>query len=167
MVNPFGNYFYAFLYFLAGGLISNRMSNNKLNISSRLLLIIFLVALVLLFLYGILMTVSNHVLYDTVWDGYYSLMTLTLATSTFLFLSKISYKNEIINRVLVMVGSNTLGIFLVHQFAGALTIPYFRSLPQSSSLIFNLLYGFCVVLGSLLIVIVVKQLPLLKKLISV
>ena len=127
----------------------------------------FFLALFMLFLYGLMMTVSNNVFYDTVWNGYYSIMTLVMSISTFLFFSKLSYKIEKINRFLVMISSNTLGIYLIHRFVGAATIPYFHNLILSSTLPVNILYGFFVMLNSLLIVIILKKVPLLRKTVDI
>lgn len=164
-INPFGNYYYAFFYFTLGGILSEKVVNKEANLSIRVLLIIFSSALFLLFLYGVLMTKSNNVLYDTVWNGYYSIMTLTMSTSIFLFFSKLNYKNEVINHFLVIIGSNTLGIYLIHRFVGAMTISYFCNLILSKNLVLNLLYGSLLILSSLLIVLILKKLPLLKKIV--
>lgn len=162
VINPFGNYYYSFFYFIVGGILSKNISNTK-NISIKLLIISFFLALFMLFLYGVMMTVSNNIFYDTVWNGYYSIMTLLMSISTFIFFSKISYKSEKINRCLVLISSNTLGIYLIHRFVGAATIPYFKDLILSSTLPVNILYGFFVMLNSLLIVLILKQVPLLRK----
>ncbi|MBW4449769.1 MAG: acyltransferase [Spirirestis rafaelensis WJT71-NPBG6] len=167
MVNPFGNYYYAFFYFIAGGILSERVKNNKINVSTKVLLTSFFTALFVLFLYGVLMTVSSNTVYDTVWNGNYSIMTLIMSVSTFVFFSKLTYENEKINHSLAIIGPNTLGIYLVHRFVGALTIPYFRNLILSNSLVLNILYGFLLVLSSLLIVLLLKKLPLLRKMVNI
>jgi surface polysaccharide O-acyltransferase-like enzyme len=166
-INPFGNYYYTFFYFIAGGILSERVTNNKINVSIRVLLVSFFTALFVLFLYGVIMTASNNLVYDTVWNGYYSIMTLIMSVSTFLFFSKLTYENKKINHSLVIIGSNTLGIYLVHRFVGHVTLPYFRSLILSNSLVSNILYDFLLVLSSLLIVFILKQLPLLRKTVDI
>ena len=167
IINPFGNYYYSFFYFIVGGILSKNISNNKIILSMKWSIISFFLALFMLFLYGLMMTVSNNVFYDTVWNGYYSIMTLVMSISTFLFFSKLSYKIEKINRFLVMISSNTLGIYLIHRFVGAATIPYFHNLILSSTLPVNILYGFFVMLNSLLIVIILKKVPLLRKTVDI
>jgi surface polysaccharide O-acyltransferase-like enzyme len=167
MVNPFGNYYYAFFYFIVGGILSERVKNNKINVSIKVLLTSFFTALFVLFLYGVLMTVSSNTVYDTVWNGNYSIMTLIMSISTFVFFSKLTYENETINHNLAIIGPNTLGIYLVHVFVGSLSIPYFRNLFLSKSLVINIFYGFLLVLSSLLIVLLLKKLPLLKKMVKI
>lgn len=163
VINPFGNYYYSFFYFIAGGIFSKKISERKINISTKWLLISFFLALFMLFLYGVIMTVLNNTFYDTVWNCYYSVMTLIMSISSFIFFSKISYRSEKINRCLVIISSNTLGIYLIHRFVGAATIQYFQNLMFTSNLLVNILYGFFVMLTSLLIVLILKQVPLLRK----
>ncbi|MDZ8228070.1 acyltransferase [Nostoc sp. ChiVER01] len=167
LISPFGNYYYAFFYFIAGGILSEKVKNNKINVSNRVLLTSFFTALFVLFLYGVLMTASSNTVYDTVWNGNYSIMTLIMSVSTFLFFSKLTYENENINHCLAIIGASTLGIYLVHRFVGAVTIPYFRHLILSNSFVLNILYGFFLVLSSLLIVLLLKKLPLLRKTVDI
>lgn len=166
-VNPFGNYYYAFFYFILGGIVSDKVANKENNISNKVLLMIFSIALLVLFLYGVIMTKSNNVLYDTVWRGYYSIMTLVMSTSTFLFFSRLNYKNETINHYLAIIGSSTLGIYLVHRFVGATTISYFHDLILSKTLVVNLLYGCLLILSSLVIILLLKKLPFIRKTVDV
>ena len=165
-MNPFGSYCYAFFYFTLGGIISNKIACKKIRISTKALPVIFSIALLMLFLYGTLMTKSDNAFYDTVWNGYSSLMTLAMSISAFLLFSRLNYNNEIVNRCLILIGSNTLGIYLVHRFVGAITIAYFNNLISLRSLPLNLLYGCLLILGSLAIVLLLKKLPLVKKTLS-
>jgi surface polysaccharide O-acyltransferase-like enzyme len=167
IINPFGNRYYAFFYFVLGGILSEKVANGENKVSVRVSLISFSIALFSLFLYGIVMTKSNNAPYDTVWNGYYSIMTLAMATSAFLFFSKLTYNNELINRLLVIIGSSTLGIYFVHRFVGAMTISYFSGLGLSNNLVLNLLYGCLLILCSLSIVLVLKKLPFLRKVVDV
>jgi surface polysaccharide O-acyltransferase-like enzyme len=162
-INPFGDYSYCFFYFIIGGILSKRLSENKINPSNKLLIISFFMAWVLLFLYGIMMTISDNILYEIVWYGYYSIMTLIMSISTFILFAKINYSNKKINNYLMLMGSNTFGIYLIHRFVGAITIPHFQGLLLARSLPLNILYGFFVMLISLLIVLIIKQVPLLRK----
>jgi surface polysaccharide O-acyltransferase-like enzyme len=166
-INPFGNHYYAFFYFVLGGILSEKVANQENKVPARVWLISFSIASFFLFLYGVVMTKSNSVSYDTVWYGYYSIMTLAMATSAFLFFSKLNYKNELINRLLVIIGSSTLGIYFVHRFVGAMTISHFSGLILSSNLLLNLLYGCLLILGSLSMVLVLKKLPFLRKTVDV
>jgi len=61
VINPFGNYYYSFFYFIVGGILSKNISNNKIILSMKWSIISFFLALFMLFLYGLMMTVSNNV----------------------------------------------------------------------------------------------------------
>jgi len=61
IINPFGNYYYSFFYFIVGGILSKNISNNKIILSMKWSIISFFLALFMLFLYGLMMTVSNNV----------------------------------------------------------------------------------------------------------
>jgi surface polysaccharide O-acyltransferase-like enzyme len=167
IINPFGNYFYAVFYFIAGGVLAEKVRNNEINISKVVLAVSFIAASLVLFMYGILMTVSNNAVYDTVWNGNSSIMTLIMSVSTVLFFSKLDYKNEKVNRYLVAVSSGTLGIYFVHRFVGATTLPYFKSLTLSTNLLSNILYTLILMLASLLITIILNKLPVIRKLIGI
>ncbi|TWH39956.1 acyltransferase [Dulcicalothrix desertica] len=167
MVNPFGNYSYTLFYFIVGAVLSEKIKSNKINVSTKVLVTSFFTALFALFLYGVLMTVSSNTFYDTVWNGYYSIMTLIMSASTFVFFSKLTYANDKVNNCLTIIGASTLGIYLVHRFVGAVTIPYFRGLILSNGLVLNIIYGLLLVLGSLLIVLLLKKLPLLRKIVNI
>lgn len=162
VINPFGNYYYSLFYFIVGGILSQKKASQELKISSETLLASFLIALLSLFLYGIVKTSLDGSIYDIVWNGYYSIMTLVMSVSIFLFLSRISYNNRTINYFLTNVGSNTLGIYLIHRFVGALTIGHFQNWVMSDSLLLNVLYGIFVTLSSFLLVLAIKKTPLLK-----
>ncbi len=165
--NPFGNYFYSILYFILGGILSKKVSQNRVKISSTLLIAIFLVSLSMLFLYGTIMFSSNKSFYDTVWNGYFSIMTLTMSLSTFLLLSKIDYNNKKINSFLKIIGANTLGIFLVHRFFGYATFPFFCKLPHSDNIFVNIIYGLIILLLSLLLSIIIKKIPIVKRVLKI
>lgn len=167
VINPFGNYYYAFIYFIVGGILAEKVRGNTITVSLAVLVASFLISLGALFLHGVLMTNLSHAFYDTVWNGYSSVMTLIMASSTFLFLSKLKYCNKRINHYLTVIGSNTLGIYLVHRFLGAVTFSYFQNLNFSMNLAANILYGFLLVLASLVVVIVVKRLPVLRRTVDI
>lgn len=167
MINPFGNYYYACFYFIAGGILSERVKNNRIKVSSSVLLASFFTALFVLFLYGLIMSASSNIFYDTVWNGNYSIMTLIMSVSAFLFFSKITYKNEKINHCLEIIGASTLGIYLIHRFLGAVTLPYFRGLTLSNNLVLNIFYVLLLVLSSSLVVILLKKLPLIRRMVQI
>ncbi|WP_249369731.1 acyltransferase [Acaryochloris marina] len=167
-INPFNQYSYAYIYFILGGVLADQFSPDKIGSERtislrRISLFSFLLAWMSLFLYGVMTTVSSQSFYDTVWNGYYSMMTLVMSAACFYFLSSLSYGNKILNSVFVVVGTSTFGIYLLHRFVGAVSIKYFQNIPFSTNLVPNLLYSFCVVAVTLLAVQVLKAIPLFRR----
>lgn len=167
-INPFNQYAYAYIYFILGGVLADQFSPDKIGPEKtislrRMSLFSFLLAWVSLFLYGVMTTVSSQSFYDTVWNGYYSMMTLVMSAACFYFLSSLSYGNKILNAVWVVVGTSTFGIYLLHRFVGAVSIKYFQNIPFSTHLLPNLLYCLGVVAVTLLAVQVLKAIPLFRR----
>ncbi|KAI9135305.1 acyltransferase [Acaryochloris sp. CCMEE 5410] len=167
-LNPFNQYAYTYIYFILGGILSAQFSPDKIGAKRTISLrkkslFSFLLAWVSLFLYGVMTTVSSQSFYDTVWNGYYSMMTLVMSAACFYFLSSLSYGNKLLNSVFVVVGTSTFGIYLLHRFVGAVSIKYFQNIPFSTNLFPNLLYCLGVVAVTLLAVQVLKAIPLFRK----
>lgn len=167
-INPFSQYAYAYIYFILGGVLADQFPPDKIGAEKtislrRISLFSFLLAWVSLFLYGVMTTVSSQSFYDTVWNGYYSMMTLVMSAACFYLLSSLSYGNKILNSVFVVVGTSTFGIYLLHRFVGAVSIKYFQNIPFSTNLLPNLMYCLCVVAVTLLVVQVLKAIPLFKR----
>ena len=69
--NPFkGFYSYSFIYFIFGGVLFNKLKENKIKLRNISVIMILLVSLTLATGYGVIMTSSNGALYGTVWGGY-------------------------------------------------------------------------------------------------
>ncbi|MCX6216335.1 acyltransferase [Spirosoma sp.] len=166
-INPFGNYYFSLFYFILGGLLSKKRLTYFYKAPSWVLIGIYLLSLFILFLYGIIMTISDQKLYDTVWYGYYSVMTLAMSISVFILFSRLEYRNKIINYCLIIIGSNTLGIYLVHRFIGWFVNQLVTGNNLSGNLAISLLCAAIIVVSSLLIVLAIKKAPILKKLVSI
>ncbi len=167
IINPFGNYYYSLFYFIIGGLLSKENFSYLSKIPSWHVIFAFLISLLLLFLYGVIMTVSDRKFYDTVWYGYHSVMTLVMSVSVFSLFYRLKYRNKAVNYCLVTIGSSTLGIYFVHRFFGWLLSPFFKNHFFSNNMIMNLLFGVMIIVSSLLFVLALKKIPIIKKLVSV
>lgn len=166
-VDPFGRYSYAFFYFSIGGYLALLIKEKKIQASNSLMVMVFVFALLLLFAYGCLMTLSHGKYYDTVFDGYYSLMTLAMSVSTFIFLSRITIRNNKVSKFVTIIGVNTLGIYILHAiFSKALT-PYFRESSLAQNISVNIAYATLLVLLSLFLTILLKRMPLVSWLLRI
>ncbi|WP_051459410.1 acyltransferase [Paenibacillus zanthoxyli] len=160
------NGFYAFsiVYFILGGWLMAQLQKNRFRRpSSPVLTGIILTALIALFGYGIIMSQSNGEVFDTVFDGYDTLMTLIVTAGLFILSSRYKQgKSPRLPKGMEIIGSNTLGIYFIHVIVGWFTLPYYKLLPFSTNLLANLIYGAAVLILSLGIVLLLKKIPVVK-----
>ena len=64
----------------------NKLVNKEINISNLKINTLYLLSLILLFLYDLIMSFSNREIYDIVWKGYDTIMTLVMCISVFILL---------------------------------------------------------------------------------
>lgn len=168
--NPIrGLYGYTILYFLLGGLLLPYADTlrNKFRSHKSAAVIGFLLSVLLLTLYGCLATRQNGTIWDTVWDGFSSIFTLS---ATFFFfvlaLNCPSQAKSRIQRCIQELSKKSLGIYLVQNLILDLLHPLYTKLPFSSCILQNVLLatvlmGLCYFLTSLL-----ARIPYLRKLVT-
>ena len=156
-----GFYAYSLVYFIIGGLIFKKLKG-KISINKNKYIVFFIVGLGLLFLNGVMMSKSNEAIYDTVWNGYDTIMTLLICISIFLLTYSIENKLNKISNIIQLIGENTLGIYFLHRFVGSILIPYYIKLNFNTSLLLNLLFGFATMFISLIITLILKKIPVVK-----
>ena len=166
MFNPFREIRgYSFVYFCLGGMIYTyedrilsvpKMKRNVISASGILL------SCSLLFLIGILYSKYNDgEMWDVVWNGYDSVF--TLFNVLFIYVLCLNYKG--CNKLIISISKNTLGIYFLHKLIVRLTQPWIKTVPALCNNAFNLLYAFSIMCICLLICILMKKIPVLKKLI--
>lgn len=170
LVDPFnpikGFRAYSLFYFISGGILFNKLKENKFKISNNKLIIAILLSLLFLFMYGCIMSVSNNKLYDTVWNGYDTIMTFIICVSIFVMAFRMEEKLENISSIISLVGSNTLGIYLLQGMVGAYLHPFYKQLNNNGSIIMNIVFAITIMMVSLLITLIIKKIPILKKLLE-
>ncbi|WBW98612.1 acyltransferase [Oceanirhabdus sp. W0125-5] len=158
-----GIYGYSIVYFILGGLFfkyKEKFHEKKWVIRSISTIVI---SMVILTLYGVLMSKSNGEIYDIVWYGYDTIPTLFMVIA--LYILALKYKgNHKVFKLINITGKNSLGIYFMHMFWGSLFIKYFERFPYSHNIITNLLFALFVLLISLLSVLLLKKIPVVKKL---
>jgi surface polysaccharide O-acyltransferase-like enzyme len=163
-INPFGNYFYAAFYFILGGILANERWKFH-SISTLLLSVNFAISWLLLFAYGVLKSNLIGSIFDTVYDGYYSIMTLVMVTSIYLLSQKLEYKNECLRIIIRRVGDNTLGIYLIHKIIHIALIEQLdkhQSNLEQGWLFSNYLYVLILLIVSLLITEFLRKIPFIR-----
>lgn len=165
MFNPFrGSYGYSFVYFCAGGLMyfykDKILSIPKLKRNLFSVIGIFL-SCICLFLVGILYSKSQGKLWDVVWNGYDTIF--TFMNTIFIFILCLNYKKD--NKFIRTISCNTLGIYFIHNLFFQLTKPYIYTIDLFRNIPMNLLYSFSILCISLAVILIIRKIPLLKKLV--
>ncbi|BCG61129.1 acyltransferase [Paenibacillus sp. URB8-2] len=160
------NGFYAFsiVYFILGGWLQFKLQKNRFRRPGIPVLTgMILSASIALLVYGLIMSLSNGEVFDTVFDGYDTMMTLIVTAGLFILSSRYNQgKYPRLSQGIKVIGSNTLGIYFIHVIVGWSTLPYYKLLPFSMNLLANLMYGVAVLFLSLLIVVLLKKVPVVK-----
>jgi fucose 4-O-acetylase-like acetyltransferase len=138
-----------------------------LRINNKMFLLgIILLSMLFLAIYGIIMSKSNGEIFDTVFTGYATIFTLinVLVISCL----SVNYKHSgLIGKIIKLIGSNTLGIYLIHVFIGSLLIMFYKTIEILTNIIINLLFALIILMFSLFTIIILKKLPLIKELFKI
>lgn len=159
-----GFYAYSLLYFILGGLIAKAKDIRQNKKKSYAMIIIAIYSYVIHIVYGLLMSKSNQKVYDIVWYGYSSVFVLLMCVVIFIFAKEMKIRSKRIADMLLLVGGNTLGIFLLHRFIGKILGVYIDLGRYKNLVLANILYACIIAAISLLLVLIAKRIPLIKEL---
>ena len=164
--NPFrGSYGYSFVYFCVGGLIykyEDRIRSVKKGKRNTVAIVGLLLSCVCLFLTGVYYTrCVDGKLWDVVWKGYDTVF--TFFNVLFIYILCLNVKND--NAFVRNISCNTLGIYFIHGLIIRLTRPWIKTQPLLCNLPINLLYAFLILCVCLLLSLLLRKIPILKKLI--
>lgn len=164
MFNPFrGSYGYSFVYFCVGGLVYTHedkileIKKVKRNIISG---IVMLISCTFLFLVGVFYSLGGT-LWDVIWNGYDTVFTFFNVLAIYVLCLSYTKNNKLIKNI----SCNTLGIYFIHGLLIRLTHPLLKSYDVFCNLPSNIIYAVLILLVSLLICLLFKKIPLLKKLV--
>lgn len=171
--NPFGTYAYSLLYFSIGGILGKLLNDKKLQLNIFVCIVIFVISWFLLAFWGAMYTKINGNYYDAVFGGYPTLMTLFMSICFFVLVSKIATSNSFMHKSVSIISANTLGIYYIHWIVGYLLLSNIKNLLSPlfvhgyfDYVIQNVVKTIILVLISLLITLMIKKTPLLRKLLS-
>ncbi|MEX2513685.1 MAG: acyltransferase family protein [Cyclobacteriaceae bacterium] len=166
--NPFfGFYGYSIGYFILGGItFANRhfLIGKTFRIFSLLTLFF---SMVLLFLYGVIASLSQKEIWDTVWYGYDTIFTAVNVICIFVLSLNYQHHGGMVGKAIALIGRNSLGIYLTHFIVGNFLDPYYLMLILSPSFLSNMAYAFVILFFSLGVVVLFKQLPIIKYLFKI
>lgn len=156
-----GMYGYSFVYFCTGGLLYG-YKEKILSVPAykRNLISIFgiFVCCSGLFVMGVLHSryIKNEV-WDIVWNGYDTIF--TFFNVIFFYTLCLNYKKEF--KLIKTISLNTMGIYLVHNIFINLFTPHVTYSMENIG--FNTAFAIIVLLLSLLLSIILKKIPIVKK----
>lgn len=165
MFNPFrGSYGYSFVYFCVGGLMyfyrDKILSISKLKRNLFSIIGIF-ISCICLFLVGIFYSKLQGEMYDVVWYGYDTIF--TFMNTIFIFILCLNYNKD--HKFIRTISCNTLGIYFIHCFFIRLAKPYIETVDLFCNIPMNLLYSFAILCVSLAVILIIRKIPILKKLV--
>ena len=164
--NPFNPWFaYTLFYFISGGLLAKHIQT--IRVQRGVLWGAILISLLTLFLFGLLNTKVRAVEYDSVWSGQDTIMGMVMAFSLFLLCSKIRLHNTKLIAATKLVGLNTLGIYFIHVPLGFYLTPHYEKLVISRYFFADIFYALLVMMLSLAISVLIKQIPVVKRLVQI
>ncbi|MBR3768338.1 MAG: acyltransferase family protein [Clostridia bacterium] len=172
MFNPFASmYGFSFAFMSLGCFIGG--NKEKIHeiikkipyINTFSLAAIILISTLMLGAWGILVAKLTGYLPDMVWDGYGTIFTAINVLGIYFISSNYKYKGNIVNRYIRNISQNTLGIYYFHVVFLHLFSKYLLPLiPHVDNYLFNILYAFCVMTLCLFISMLIKSIPVVKKL---
>lgn len=161
-----GIYGYSIVYFILGGLFFKNKENFYDKKWIKIAVSTSFISMLLLTLYSILMSKSNDEIYDIVWYGYDTIPALFMVVS--LFILSLKYKGKYkISKIINVTGKNSLGIYFVHIIWGNLFLEYFKRFTYSGYIVTNLMFALFILFVSLISVLLLKKIPVVKKLLAI
>lgn len=151
---------YSFAYFMIGGWLSEHLDAICSRIKTGALLSCILVCWLLLFGYGVLVSVHTNEIYDVVYPSYGEAFTCLITVSVFLLFSK--HLNVPAPRWVRAIGSNTLGIYCLQWPIFAYIKLNYGHL-YGVNILWNFLTAVCVLFVCQTIVFLLKKIPILNK----
>lgn len=158
-----GFYGYTVVYFILGAMLFDRLKTVEC-VPTKGMALLLGAGMVVLFLYGRMMSIANEGMYDTVWNGYDTVMALAICVAIFVLAYGFRVKLEHFSGVLAVIGQNTLGIYFVHRIVWAVVKPLFVRFELSTNIVVNLVFAVVMLLISLGIVLLLRRIPLVKRL---
>lgn len=164
--NPFrGFYRYAFVYFCVGGYfyqIKDKILNIEPLKRNMLTGLVMIASSICLWGIGICYSKASGEMWDVVWNGYDTIFTFVNVICIFVLC--LNFKKDI--PIIRTVSSNTLGIYFIHVIFIELTRNLIKEYEFFCNIPFNIVYAIAILLICLMITLMMRRIPLLKRLVS-
>jgi surface polysaccharide O-acyltransferase-like enzyme len=159
VINPFSGYFWAWVYFILGGLLGRHLAKDRTIIPVWSLWLVFGVSLVLLTGYGVIASEALGKTFDTAWQGYDSVPGLAMTLSALLILYRLPRLEGKPGTLISSIGANTLGIYFLHVPILRFLNPYYHAWAPSKFMVSTVGYALAVLMLSWLLALLLKRLP--------
>lgn len=161
-----GIYGFAIGYFMLGGILFCHREALNTQTFRRLAMVAAPVSLLLLFLYGVKLSLAQQEVWDIVWYGYDTVFTLTCVIA--LFILSLNYKHAgLLGKLIKITGENSLGIYFLHIIIGFFLQPVYAATAYSTTILGNALFAFVILLSSAVVSLALKRLPVARTLLLV
>lgn len=162
--NPFrGMHGYSIGYFLLGGLLFYHKDSINTKKYRLIAIIAIPLSMLLLFLYGIIVSKKQNLIWNIVWYGYDTIFALVLVAAIFILSLKYQYKG-IVGKGIHLIGENSLGIYFLHIIIGDFLKPLYSEIEFNETIVVNVIFALIILLGSLFTVLFLKRIPIIKHL---
>ena len=149
-----------------GGILQK---NIQIEIRKSILIVIPAVSMFILSVYGRMCQNVIGEYYNIAGTSYACIITLICVISVFYLFKKVKIKNDQAKFLINTMGQNTLGIYLLHIPLGYIMIRIFSQIigMRISGGFFSIIFcGFLTII-SLLLTLIIKEVPILKEILSI
>ncbi len=166
MFNPlYGMNGYTLFYFCFGGILyeyEDTIKSFSVAWKNAVAIVIVLLSCVIRYKVGVVYSIQNDgEIWDIVWNGFNSILTFFAVFC--IFTLSLNYQKDI--PLIREISSNSLGIYFTHELFIRSTRPLLFEIPQLCNIQFHLIYSLLIMIASLLLCLVLRKIPLLKKLV--
>lgn len=163
--NPFGGYGYCLFFFLAGGLLFEKIQKSKQKIAWYIPLI--MAAIGWLWLFGI--NRYQNTFTNAQWivvNGYERLGTVLLSVGVFILIVayKQTFRSPVVGKIITGIADNTMGIYYCHMIIGTYFMVLYDRFFQIRGIGINFLKTIVFLVISLGITVAARKIPVIKRL---
>jgi surface polysaccharide O-acyltransferase-like enzyme len=167
--NPFSGLYYAYVlvYFILGGLIFKYRHLLSGQRKVLIAVVTILSSTAVWTAYGTMRSYNCQEYFDPVWNGYDAIPTLLSVIGVFTLALRYKGGHRWWERLIEVIGKNTLGIYLIHRLWAEVVIRYVHYSALPENIAGSVILGMIILFASLLTVLICKQIPLLRELFNI
>lgn len=159
-----GIYGFTIFYFMCGGLIKKYEEKMK-KMNSIPIVVGLILCVAGLFNYGTMMTKMTGITYDICWGGYDTIFTLGITLLMFAITIRYNYRNGIFRRMILLVGKNSFGIYLLQTLVLNISKRVIGNRLDINNVLSVIIYIFIALTICLILSEGIKKIPVIKYLV--